>query len=122
MPPWVLRELLFRSYSIWLALIVRSPWRRTTCPFRVSIPFSPTMLSLLMLILPPPASDFSVAAGRRPWAAAAAVVGPAGALADGALAAARGGCSARTTGARPPNDSRAVQNGLQRGMWDGIIM
>jgi hypothetical protein len=77
------------------------------------------MLSLSILTLPPVANDFSTADGRR--LLFPGVVGGAGA-AVGAGRAGGGGCSARTSGVRPPNDSKAVQNGLQRDMWGGIIM
>src|SRR5690348_1392192 len=109
MPPRVLRELLFLSYWTSFALICRCPWRTMTCPFRVRVSFTPTMLSLSMLTFPPVASAFSRADF---WAA---VIG-------GGAFAGVGGSAARTSGMRPPNDSRAVQNGLQRDMRGGIIM
>jgi hypothetical protein len=86
----------------------------------MSCRFTPTMLSLSMLTLPPVANDFSAAAGGR--LLFPAVVVPAGAAMGVGLAGGRA-WSARTSGTRPPNDSKAaVQNGLQRGMRGGIIM
>src|SRR5579885_642673 len=135
MPPWVLRELLYRLYWTWLALICRSPWRTTTWPLRVTMPLAPTVaLSVEMLTLPPPAAGGLRARGARACAppepcallesCVSGGVDSAGALiccCAGVLAV--GGSSARKSEAAPPNDSRAaVQNGLQRGIWGGIIM